>query len=159
MSVQGSPRDLQVRIRPLTEEDLERVLEIERASFSTPWYESTFRGLLRRSDTDMLAADKEERLIGYAICWTVTDQAELGNVAVAAEVRGEGVGKSLVHAVLERLQARRARECFLEVRESNLVAQALYRQCGFEVVGRRRRYYSNPAEDALVMRIELQGSG
>ncbi len=141
------------QVRPLTEADLGRVMEIEKVCFSTPWKDVTFRGLLRRSDTDMVGADQEGRLVGYAVAWTVLDQSELGNVAVAPEARGGGVGRALVSAVLERVGARGARECFLEVRESNALAQSLYVDMGFEVVGRRRNYYSLPTEDALVMRL------
>jgi ribosomal-protein-alanine N-acetyltransferase len=142
-------------VRRLREADLSRVGEIAREAFSTPWQEATFRGLLRRADTDMLAAELDGRLVGYAICWTILDQAELGNVAVAADARGLGAGRRLVEAVIETLLRRGARECFLEVRESNLVAQGLYERIGFELVGRRRAYYNAPVEDALVMRIHL----
>lgn len=142
-------------IRVLEEADLPRVVEIENASFSTPWREATFRGLLGRTDTDLLAAERAGEFVGYAICWTVADQAELGNVAVARAARGAGVGRRLVEAALGRVRRRGARECFLEVRESNLVAQALYRSLGFAPVGRRRGYYARPTEDALVMRIAL----
>jgi ribosomal-protein-alanine N-acetyltransferase len=162
MSVGRPPFEPAVRgsihIRPLTTDDLERVLEIEGQSFSTPWHESTFRGLLRRTDTDLLAAERGDQLIGYAVCWTVADQAELGNLAVAAEARGAGVGRLLIGAAMRSVRSRGARECFLEVRETNSVAQSLYRSCGFEVVGRRRGYYSRPLEDALVMRLQLPDS-
>jgi [ribosomal protein S18]-alanine N-acetyltransferase len=146
------------RIRLLGAADLPRIMEIENGSFSTPWQESTFRGLLRRNDTDLIGAERDERLVGYAIAWTVLDQSELGNVAVAPEARGLGVGRLLVQATLTRIRHRRARECFLEVRESNTVAQHLYREFGFEVVGRRKCYYMSPVEDALVMRIQV-GAG
>ena len=144
-----------LRVRDITRADLPAVLAIERASFSMPWRESTFENLLHRADTDSIAAVEEERLIGYAICWTIVDQAELGNVAVAPGGRGRGVGHTLVDAALRRARKRGAGECFLEVRESNQAAQALYAKCGFEPVGKRRRYYSNPTEDALVMRARL----
>lgn len=143
------------QIRSLQAEDLPRVLRIEEASFSTPWRESTFRALLLRTDSDLFAAEEGETLLGYAACWTVADQAELGNVAVAPEARGRGIGGALVDRVLERVRERGARECFLEVRESNEGAQSLYRTRRFVVVGRRRAYYSKPREDALVMRVEL----
>lgn len=148
-------RGLSVQLRPLAEADLGRVMEVETASFSTPWKEATFRGLLRRTDTDLVAAVRGERLVGYAVAWTVLDQSELGNVAVAPVARGEGIGRALVEAILERVRGRGARECFLEVRESNRLAQELYRSLGFEVVGRRRRYYALPEEDALVMRASV----
>lgn len=144
------------RIRPLTADDLPGVMRIEELSFSTPWRASTFRALLMRTDTDLFAAEAGGALVGYAACWTVADQSELGNVAVAPEARGLGAGGALVDAVLGRVRARGARECFLEVRESNEDAQSVYRRRGFVVVGRRRGYYDKPREDALVMRLELE---
>ena len=146
-----------VRIRDMTRADLGSVMSIERAAFSTPWKATTFESLLQRSDADLIAAvaADDDNLVGYAVVWTVVDQAELGNVAVHEEWRNRGVGRTLVEAALERARAREAEECFLEVRESNRNAQSLYEKCGFRSIGRRRRYYSNPTEDALVMRAEL----
>jgi ribosomal-protein-alanine N-acetyltransferase len=147
--------DAPFHLRALREADLERVMEIETSCFSTPWKEGTFRGLLRRTDTDLVAAERGARLVGYAVSWTVLDQSELGNVAVAPEARGSGVGRALVEAILRRVGGRGARECFLEVRESNQVARTLYADLGFITIGRRRRYYNSPVEDALVMRVDL----
>ena len=152
------PRAVHARtleIRPLEPADLPSVLEIERGSFSVPWRERTFQSLFLRQDVDLVAAEQSANLVGYAICWSVADQAELGNIAVAPEARGAGVGRALLEAALERVRLRGVRECFLEVRESNRRAQDLYRRGGFETVGRRRRYYTRPVEDALVMRIGL----
>ena len=155
-SVAALPTAPRVRIRPLREADLPRVLEIERECFSTPWKEVTFRGLMKRSDTDLLVAETEHGwLAGYTACWTVIDQSELGNVAVSPSARGAGIGGALVDAVVERVKTRGAHECYLEVRELNREAQSLYRQRGFIVVGRRPRYYSLPTEDALVMRLRV----
>lgn len=142
-------------LRDLTGDDLDAVMEIESAAFTAPWRRDTFESLLARGDTDLLAAVLHGRLVGYAICWTIVDQSELGNVAVAPEGRGRGVGRRLVHAALQRVRLRGARECFLEVRESNESARRLYEQLGFATIGRRRRYYTRPVEDALVMRAEL----
>jgi [ribosomal protein S18]-alanine N-acetyltransferase len=147
------PDDLE--LRPLTTGDLTAILAIERESFSTPWRETTFRGLMLRRDSNLIGAIREDRLIGYAVCWTVGDQAELGNVAVAPHERSRGTGRRLVEAIIEIVKQRGARECFLEVRESNLHARALYEQCEFELVGRRRNYYAKPTEDAFVMRRNL----
>lgn len=143
------------RIRPMLGADLPRVMEIETASFSTPWKEPTFRSLMRRTDTDLFVAEQEGRVVGYTACWTVIDQSELGNVAVAAEARGRGIGGALVDAVVARVRERGAAELFLEVRESNRSAQSIYRDRGFVVVGRRRSYYAHPTEDALVMRLRV----
>jgi [ribosomal protein S18]-alanine N-acetyltransferase len=145
-----------VHLRPLEARDLPAVLDIERAAFAVPWRERTFRSLFLRDDVDLVAAERDGGLVGYAICWSVADQAELGNIAVAAEARGSGVGRALLDAALAAVRLRGVQECFLEVRESNHGAQRLYRRAGFEVVGRRPRYYTRPLEDALVMRADLQ---
>ncbi|CAN5293060.1 ribosomal protein S18-alanine N-acetyltransferase [soil metagenome] len=150
--------EVRLQLRPLGPGDLPRIMEIERVSFSVPWQRNTFDSLFRRNDTDLVGAERDGALVGYAVCWTILDEAELGNVAVAPEARGFGVADTLVRAVLERIRQRGARACFLEVRESNLAAQRLYRRRGFEVVGRRRAYYSRPVEDALVMRLQLRES-
>lgn len=151
----GLLADPDFRIRPMLGADLPRVMEIENVSFSTPWKEPTFRSLMRRTDTDLFVAEQEGRVVGYTACWTVIDQSELGNVAVAAEARGRGIGGALVDAVVARVRERGAAELFLEVRESNRSAQSIYRDRGFVVVGRRRSYYAHPTEDALVMRLRV----
>lgn len=139
-------------IRKMRGADLPRVMEIELATFTMPWSEATFRGLLRRTDSDLYVADVRGAVAGYAVFWSVTDQGELGNVAVAAEYRGRGLGRKLVETVLERAAERGIREMFLEVRRSNEGAQNLYRTFGFFEVGKRKNYYLEPVEDALIMK-------
>jgi len=141
--------------RPLSLADLPAIMSIERESFSTPWRDTTFGGLILRDDTDVIGATRLGHLVAYAVAWTVGAQAELGNVAVASAERGRGTGRQMVERILDRLVGRGAEECFLEVRESNEVARALYEGMGFLLVGRRRRYYTRPVEDALVMRRPL----
>jgi [ribosomal protein S18]-alanine N-acetyltransferase len=145
----------ELEIRALSLADVPAIMQIEREAFSMPWRESTFEGLLRRPDSDLIGATRVGRLIGYAVCWTVGGQAELGNVAVAASERRRGTGRRLVQEALRRIRERGADECYLEVRSSNDTARALYEECGFSVVGRRRNYYVRPVEDALVMRAAL----
>jgi ribosomal-protein-alanine N-acetyltransferase len=143
-------------VRQLTPADLDEIMAIEESSFTVPWSRNTFESLLARKDSDLLGArDSGGELIGYSVVWTIVDQAELGNVAVAPEGRGRGAGRALVVQALERARERGAKECFLEVRESNQVARTLYAHLGFVMIGRRRRYYNSPVEDALVMRLEL----
>lgn len=147
--------DVAVRIRAADAADLAALHRIEKESYSVPWSRGTFRNLLERSDTDVLAADSNGRVIGYVISWFVLDQGELGNVAVDEAWRRRGVGRLLIVAALERARERGASEVYLEVRRSNLGAQRLYREMGFRQVGIRRNYYVRPAEDALVMRRDL----
>lgn len=139
----------------MTAADLPAVMAIEASSYSVPWTEATFRGLLRRRDADCIVATHADRPVGYAVAWSILDQCELGNVAVGRDWRGMGIGRTLVLAVLEKARARGVDEVFLEVRPSNTVAQRLYTAIGFRPVGRRRNYYQQPNEDALVMRLGL----
>lgn len=139
-------------IRKMRVADLASVMEIELATFTMPWSESTFRGLLRRTDSDLFIAEKNDRVIGYAVFWSVIDQGELGNVAVSPLYRGRGIGTRLVDAVLVRALEKGVRDVFLEVRKSNFGAQRLYKEFGFFEVGKRRNYYLEPLEDAIVMK-------
>jgi [ribosomal protein S18]-alanine N-acetyltransferase len=141
-----------VRLRDMVAADVPTVVAIERASYTMPWSEATFRGLLRRRDAEMVSAEADGVVIGYAAFWCVVDQGELGNVAVSADWRGLGLGARLVEDVLRRAARRGVREVFLEVRPSNNVARQLYDRLGFRPVGRRRNYYQAPVEDAIVLR-------
>jgi [ribosomal protein S18]-alanine N-acetyltransferase len=155
--VSAQPEDIfEITIRRMASADLDDVLDIEYDSYSMPWGEATFRGLLRRSDAELLVAEAAGMLIGYAACWFVVDQGELGNVAVARAWRHRGIGARLVAAAIARAATRGVRELFLEVRPSNVTAQRLYERFGFEPVGRRRNYYVAPSEDAIVMRRLIQ---
>ncbi len=146
----------EVKIRRMETPDLGRVMEIEHQSYTMPWTESTFRGLLRRADADLFVAETPRGdLAGYAVSWAVLDQGELGNVAVAPEWRQRGIAHRLLDAVIDRARERRVRELFLEVRVSNSTARQLYQAYEFHEVGRRRNYYMEPVEDALVMRKDL----
>jgi [ribosomal protein S18]-alanine N-acetyltransferase len=139
-------------IRKMRTIDLPRIMQIELATFTMPWSESTFRGLLRRTDSDLFVAEMGSTVAGYAVCWSVTDQGELGNVAVDKLYRGRGIGTKLVESVVERAAERGVRELFLEVRKSNAGAQNLYKAFGFFEVGKRKNYYLEPVEDAVVMK-------
>lgn len=141
-----------VVIRPMRSADLPQILKIEVECFTMPWSEATFRGLLRRSDADLFVAEEDGTILGYAAFWAVLDQGELGNVSVEPGSRRRGIGERLILAVLKRAQQRGVREVYLEVRVSNRGAQNLYERFGFAEVGRRRNYYLEPIEDALVMR-------
>jgi [ribosomal protein S18]-alanine N-acetyltransferase len=141
-----------ILMRDMTPADVPAVVAIERASYSVPWSEATFRGLLRRRDAELIVATMDDRVIGYAVFWCVVDQGELGNVAVSAAARRRGVGELLVSEIIHRAAGRRVREVFLEVRPSNQTARRLYDRFGFTPVGRRRNYYQEPVEDALVLR-------
>jgi ribosomal-protein-alanine N-acetyltransferase len=136
--------------------DLDTVMLIERRSFTAPWEESNFRGLMRRPSASLLVAEIGEEVVGYSVTWFAADEGELGDIAVLPERRGEGIGRRLLRESIEVASARGTRSLFLEVREANEVARRMYATDGFTVVGVRKQYYTEPVEDAIVMRLDLQ---
>lgn len=148
-------RGTRVRIQRAAREQMAAVAAIERASFSDPWPEHAFREALVRERTFFATACDDGgggRVLGYVIAWFVLDEGEIGNVAVAPEARGAGIGAALLDAAIAEARAQRVGVLHLEVRESNAVARALYAARGFEEVGRRRGYYRRPPEDAILLR-------
>ncbi|HEX2716215.1 MAG TPA: ribosomal protein S18-alanine N-acetyltransferase [Gemmatimonadaceae bacterium] len=142
-------------LRDAVADDLPRLVEIERASFSDPWSATAFRSALREERVQLLVATEASVVVGYAVWWCVAGEVELANVAVAPEARGRGIGGLLLDTAVERGRDEGCEWMHLEVRESNLAGRALYSSRGFSIVGRRRRYYSHPVEDALLLRAHL----
>jgi len=148
----GSVRDATPHVRAMTREDLERVVAIEKETFTMPWSEGTFSDLLERPDAACLVATLAAAgPVGYAIYWWAAGEAELGDLAVWEPYRGTGLGACLVAEVLAGASRRGVGRIFLEVRESNRAARSLYRRSGFREAGRRPDYYRDPREDAIVM--------
>ena len=142
--------DVRYRIRQATDRDVAAVVAIERDTFPDPWPEESFRSLLSHHASVVVVDGRE--IVGYVFGIGVEDVGEILNVAVAHEHRRQGIGRALVQHLLGELVQSGVRQVFLEVRESNAAAQSLYRALAFELVGRRRRYYRRPLEDALVLR-------
>lgn len=156
MATTGHEPDSLVALRAMAPSDLAEIVMIERDSYSVPWTEQTFRGLVDRPDADAVSAVHEAAVVGFAIAWSVGDQAELGNVAVARDWRRLGIGERLVRDIVARLSRRGVREVFLEVRVGNEAARRLYERLGFVEIGRRKSYYVRPVEDAIVMRKRIR---
>lgn len=146
-------------IRPALSTDVAAVAGIERASFGDPWSEETFRELLRMRDAIFLVATRPspEAITGYVIARAVAGEADVLNLAVSPPERGRGLGGELLDVGLAAVIDKGAREVFLEVRESNVAALALYGSRDFVTVSRRRNYYRNPVEDALLLRRAIEG--
>lgn len=145
--------------RPMRGTDLPAVLAIERASFSVPWSGATFRDLLANPGAAALVAETDGEVVGYAVSWQVAGEAELGDLAVVPDRRRRGIGRGLLRRAETAAREDGAGHMFLEVRESNEAARALYRDAGYRPVGRRRGYYRRPAEDALILRKPLAPAG
>ncbi|MEX2529756.1 MAG: ribosomal protein S18-alanine N-acetyltransferase [Gemmatimonadota bacterium] len=146
-------------IRRAEERDLEAVLEVERASFTLPWGEESFRSLMGLARATFLVADVGGEIVGHAVAWWAGGEGEVANLAVRPAFRLQGVATLLLDHVLERARREALDAVFLEVRTSNITAFELYRSRGFEEVGLRRAYYRNPTEDARVLRLDLEVTG
>lgn len=149
-------RPPQASIRRMGPDDVDAVVAIEAASFSSPWRPDTFRSLLERPTVELWVLEMAgEGVIGYAVLWCVLDQGELANIAIADAFRRRGLGRRLLEHVMAVARERGVETLVLEVRVSNRAAAALYERYGFVEVGYRKDYYDQPREDARVMLARL----
>jgi len=135
-------------------DDLVRVAELERESFSPPWGEDDLVLVLAAGESLLLLVEASGEVLGYALFQRVLGEAELLRIGVATGRRGAGLGARLLDEGLRRLAASGDGACHLEVREGNVAARRLYARAGFRHTGRRRAYYAD-GEDALLYRIDL----
>jgi [ribosomal protein S18]-alanine N-acetyltransferase len=141
----------QLTLRPMLVSDLPRVLEIEAASFHTPWSGAMFEQELgNRLAWVRVAADARGTVIGYMVCRFYGDVWHVMDVAVDPESRRNGVGAALLDDFLTASSSTSA-DLTLEVRPGNSAALWLYQSRGFRPVGLRRRYYADTGEDAVIM--------
>ena len=143
------------RIEQMRLDDLPEVLEIEKASFRTPWPPHAYRTELETNRlATYLVARIEGRVVAFGGMWIMVDEAHITTFAVDPGWRRQGIGERLLIAMLDIAIARGAREATLEVRLSNMAARRLYEKYGLRPVGVRPRYYSDDQEDALIMTSE-----
>lgn len=140
---------------PACEDDLDAVMSIERASFAVPWSRDDFTACLYSDAFDFTVARRDKAVAGYCVSSAAADEGEVLSIAVGCDFRRAGIGRSLLDEAVRKMACAGAKIIYLEVRESNAPAIALYTSAGFEPVGRRRKYYQLPVEDALVMRLQL----
>jgi len=160
-----TPINVGISIASMTEHDLLEVVDIEQSSGLSPWgweayhreLESSDRGLMWVACIDPAFRDSHS-LAGYVVGRMIVDELHINNIAVRTAYRGNGLGKALLAKVLEAARGYNAKRALLEVRAGNSAALALYERCGFSTIGRRRNYYTNPPEDALIMTLEIRES-
>ncbi len=143
-----------VIIRPMSEPDLDGVLEIEQASFPTPWRREHFLHEIEARHSFPLVAVHDDKVIGYVVLMSLFEEAQILDVAVAPEQRGRGLARSLMEAALRIAMEQGAEVLALEVRASNTPAITLYERLDFVRTGTRRGYYEG-TEDAVLMERSL----
>jgi ribosomal-protein-alanine N-acetyltransferase len=141
-------------IRKMTLDDVPAVVDLDQKSFSLPWPERSFRFELTDNPASRCwVAEVEEKIVGMIVVWLIVDEAHVATIATHPDFRRQGIAKRLLSHALGKLIEQGARSSFLEVRESNLAAQELYRKFGYEETGRRQRYYKDNDEDAILMNL------
>lgn len=141
-----------ISLRYMEKEDIDGVLAVEKESFSTPWTEKLFYDEVENPRTVYFVAETDTgEIVGYGGMWHVVDEGQITNIAVKRNYRGEGVGSKLLGSLINWAKDKGILVIQLELREGNAAAFGLYKKYGFSVVGKRKEYYKNPTEDAILM--------
>lgn len=140
-----------LRFESLDKSHIERVVEIEKLCNSAPWSEKSFLNELTNPQSIFLVAYSGETVVGFGGVWLCVDEAHITTLAVTPEARRQGIGRAMMLQLLSRARAAGMTCSTLEVRAGNEAAIALYRELGYVETARRRGYYPDNKEDAVVM--------
>jgi ribosomal-protein-alanine N-acetyltransferase len=156
----GPPSNLGAfAIRPATRDDAPAILALERRiENAAHWPESSYLEMFvpgASARIALLLEAENHSIVGFVIARVAGDECELENIAVAPNLQRRGAGTQLIRSLITEARKNSAHSIFLEVRESNTAARGLYEERGFEVTGRRLRYYSRPEEDAVLYSVRL----
>ncbi|HEY2961123.1 MAG TPA: ribosomal protein S18-alanine N-acetyltransferase [Pyrinomonadaceae bacterium] len=161
-----SANESDIAIVCMTEHDLLEVVEIEEQSGLSRWGWAAYYAELQGGNRELMLVAKpvghrgldQHHIAGYIVARETAGELHINNVAVRAQYRRCGYGSLLLGRVLDAARRKRATAAFLEVRNGNLAAQALYEKCGFRGIAKRPNYYTDPPEDAVVMSLDLRSS-
>ena len=143
-------------IRAATAADLPAIMVLERHAITAAhWTQKQYEGMLDSPEREVLVLEEGSEVQGFLIARRVDAEWEIENVAIAGAAQRRGLGSRLVAGSLNRVRCLGARSVYLEVRESNQGARRLYEKAGFVESGRRRRYYRDPEEDAVLYRLDF----
>ncbi|MEN1969468.1 ribosomal protein S18-alanine N-acetyltransferase [Lentibacillus sp. N15] len=143
-------------IRRMEEKDIDGVTKVEKASFAVPWPRDIFQQeIVDNQFAHYFVVLVDQKIVGYAGLWVVADDAQITNIAILPEYRGNRLGEKLFRYVMIQAFHIGGRRLSLEVRLSNLIAQHLYRKFGLVPGGIRKNYYTDNQEDAMVMWVNL----
>lgn len=132
--------------------DAFEMAEIEKICFSEPWSEDSIISDIEHSERSFyIVAEIEGHIVGYIGCWKIIDEGHITNVAVRPEYRRKHIAENLINVMISVTEDEDISSWTLEVRESNEPAKALYSKLGFKDAGRRKGYYPDTKEDAIIM--------
>jgi [ribosomal protein S18]-alanine N-acetyltransferase len=150
-----------LKIRPATLDDVPDLIQLERtASTAAHWSEHQYREVFQAKSSAprlvLLAHSEDGQVLGFLVAQHVAPEWELENIVVSATERRKGIAWKLLSALIDSARKSADSSIFLEVRESNVLARGFYEKAGFRSIGLRPHYYEQPAEDALVYRLDLR---
>ncbi len=143
-----------IRYEGMQQAHVAQIAALEKECFSDPWSIASITSELTNPLSLWLVAVDDDRVVGYVGSQSVLDGADVMNLAVSAQYRRQGVGERLMQLLEDKLKEKGVCMLALEVRVSNAAAISLYEKLGFYQAGRRPRYYTNPKEDAFILRKE-----
>lgn len=149
--IHGMMQKNNITVRGAVLADIPHIALLERECFSAPWSENALLETMKQENSVFLVAEHDGEIFGYVGSYHAAGEGYITNVAVSAGMRRKGVGRALICALKEKAKEYAFSFLTLEVRVGNLPAIALYESLGFESLGRRPRFYSNPVEDAYIM--------
>lgn len=138
-------------IRLMKNQDLAQVAEIEKQIFSMPWSEKAFSDSLNSENTIYVVAEEDGKVKAYCGMYLSFEEGNITNVAVAPEYRRKNIAQRMLDYIMEEAKKKGITDIFLEVRETNTGAIALYEKNGFKEAGIRKDFYEKPVENALIM--------
>jgi len=145
-----------LQIRTMTVEDIPAILAIDKASFTVPWSREIYEQELTNNDyAQYFVVESDKEIIGYIGLWVILEDAQVTNIAILPKYRGYKIGEKLFGFSLQYLMQENVERLSLEVRESNIAAQNLYKKFGLVSGGIRKNYYKDNGEDALLMWVNL----
>lgn len=148
--------DDDIKIEKYSPSDLDRIMEIEFASFSAPWSRQSYEELAPLDTIDIWVARESGRIVGYMLFQHIAEDMELHTIAVESRSQRKGIAALLIDYMVKKAHEYGTKKIFLQVRPSNDAARNLYLKKGFVPVGIRKGYYNDNGEDALVMRLSVQ---
>ncbi len=142
-------------IRKMKLEDVEQVVAIDDASFSMPWPPRSYQFELTENPASRSwVAEMDEQVVGMLVAWLIVDEIHIATIATHNDFRRQGIGEKLLLHTLKSAKEEGVLTSFLEVRDSNVFARGMYNKFGFVEVGRRKHYYKDNGEDAILMTLD-----
>ena len=143
---------MKILIREMEEKDLDRIMEVEKSAFTTPWSRNAFLIEIKNNQlAKYVIAEVDGRPVAYGGIWLILDEGHITNIAVDKDFRGLGIGKKILEALIDICMKDEILAMTLEVREDNEPAKMLYKKYGFIEYGIRPNYYVEDNQDAIVM--------